>query len=107
MVLGTLGYMSPEQAAGRTVDFRSDQFSFGTIVYEMASGKRAFHRATGPETLTAILREEPEPLLSAASLSTPKPNHHDHQVSRRVKAVNNTDGSVSFRAVTCKLPASQ
>ena len=66
MVLGTLGYMSPEQAAGRTVDFRSDQFSLGTIVYEMASGKRAFHRATGPETLTAILREEPEPLSQQA-----------------------------------------
>ncbi|MGH9389461.1 MAG: protein kinase domain-containing protein, partial [Vicinamibacteria bacterium] len=60
--MGTLGYMSPEQAAGRSVDFRSDQFSLGTILYEMASGRRAFRRATGPETLTAILRDQPEPL---------------------------------------------
>jgi serine/threonine protein kinase/Tol biopolymer transport system component len=67
-VMGTVGYMSPEQASGQPVDYRSDQFSFGSILYEMASGKRAFERATGAETLTAIIREEPEPLgrLSAA-----------------------------------------
>jgi Tol biopolymer transport system component len=62
MVMGTAGYMSPEQAAGRTVDFRSDQFSFGSILYEMATGKRAFERSTTAETLTAIIREEPEPV---------------------------------------------
>jgi WD40 repeat protein len=66
MVVGTLGYMSPEQAAGRAVDFRSDQFSFGAMLYEMASGRRAFQRKTGPETLTAILREPPEPLSQVA-----------------------------------------
>lgn len=64
IVLGTVGYMSPEQASGRAVDFRSDQFSFGTILYEMISGKRAFQRATSAETLTAIIREEPEPIRS-------------------------------------------
>ena len=63
-LLGTVGYMSPEQASGRQVDFRSDQFSFGVLVYEMVSGKRAFQRGTPPETLTAIIREEPEPLAS-------------------------------------------
>ena len=62
MVMGTVGYMSPEQAAGRAVDFRSDQFSFGSILYEMATGKRAFERGTTAETLTAIIREEPEPV---------------------------------------------
>ena len=62
VVMGTVNYMSPEQAAGQRVDFRSDQFSFGSIVYEMATGKRAFERATRPETLAAIIREEPEPL---------------------------------------------
>jgi eukaryotic-like serine/threonine-protein kinase len=62
MVMGTVGYMSPEQAAGRTVDYRSDQFSFGSILYEMATGKRAFERGTTAETLTAIIREEPEPV---------------------------------------------
>jgi Tol biopolymer transport system component len=54
--------MSPEQAAGRTVDFRSDQFSFGLTLYEMATARKAFHRETTAETLTAILREEAEPL---------------------------------------------
>jgi serine/threonine protein kinase len=63
-VLGTVGYMSPEQAMGGTVDFRSDQFSFGAILYEMATGKRAFHRATTAETLVAIIREEPESVNS-------------------------------------------
>ncbi len=65
-VMGTAGYMSPEQASGQPVDYRSDQFSFGAIVYEMATGKRAFQRKTGAETLVAIIREEPEPLTQAA-----------------------------------------
>jgi len=58
-VIGTPGYMSPEQASGKAVDFRSDQFSLGSILYEMATGRRAFQRGTGAETLTAIIREEP------------------------------------------------
>ncbi len=62
MVMGTAGYMSPEQAAGRPTDFRSDQFSFGSMLYEMATGRRAFERGTNAETLTAIIREEPEPV---------------------------------------------
>ncbi|MCA1612268.1 MAG: protein kinase, partial [Acidobacteria bacterium] len=64
VVLGTVGYMSPEQASGRPVDFRSDQFSFGSVLYEMATGKRAFSRGTTVETLTAIIRDEPEPFGS-------------------------------------------
>jgi len=59
-VMGTAGYMSPEQASGQPVDFRSDQFTFGAILYEMGTGKRAFQRKTGAETLVAIIREEPE-----------------------------------------------
>jgi serine/threonine protein kinase/WD40 repeat protein len=61
-VLGTVGYMSPEQASGKTLDFRSDQFSLGSILYEMATGKRAFQRGTSAETLTAIIREDAEPV---------------------------------------------
>ena len=72
VVLGTAGYMSPEQALGRTVDFRSDQFSLGSIVYEMATGRRAFTRDSTPETLTAIIRDEPEPIGRLAPL-TPAP----------------------------------
>jgi predicted ATPase len=64
MILGTVQYMSPEQASGRPLDFRSDQFSFGLVLYEMATGKRAFERKTQAETLLAIVREEPEPIGS-------------------------------------------
>ncbi|HXN53632.1 MAG TPA: protein kinase [Candidatus Acidoferrum sp.] len=63
-VLGTIEYMSPEQARGGSIDFRSDQFSFGLVLYEMVTGKRAYQRSTKPETLVAILREEPEPIGS-------------------------------------------
>jgi serine/threonine protein kinase/Tol biopolymer transport system component len=62
MVMGTVGYMSPEQASGKPVDFRSDQFSLGTMLYELATGRRAFQRDTSAETLVAVIREEPEPL---------------------------------------------
>jgi serine/threonine protein kinase len=62
MLLGTVSYMSPEQAAGEVVDFRSDQFSFGSILYEMATGRRAFSKKTSVDTLSAILNEEPEPV---------------------------------------------
>jgi eukaryotic-like serine/threonine-protein kinase len=67
VLLGTVGYMSPEQAAGEPIDFRSDQFSFGSILYEMATGKRAFARKTSVDTLAAILNEEPEPIAKLNS----------------------------------------
>ena len=63
-VVGTAGYMSPEQASGQAVDFRSDQFAFGSLVYEMLAGKRAFQRPSRAETLVAIIREDPEPLAA-------------------------------------------
>jgi eukaryotic-like serine/threonine-protein kinase len=69
-VLGTVGYMSPEQASGHPVDFRSDQFSLGAILYEMAAGKRAFDRPTAVQTLSAVIQDEPEP-VSAAAPKTP------------------------------------
>ena len=61
-ILGTVGYMSPEQASGRPLDHRSDQFSLGAILYEMATGRRAFEKNTPVETLSAIIREDPEPV---------------------------------------------
>ena len=62
MVMGTVGYMSPEQVRGDPTDARSDIFSFGAMLYEMLTGKRAFKRDTSAETMTAILREEPPEL---------------------------------------------
>ena len=61
-VMGTAGYMSPEQVRGAAVDTRSDIFSFGAILYEMISGKRAFHRDTAADTMSAILKEDPPDL---------------------------------------------
>ena len=59
MVLGTVGYMSPEQVKGLAADHRSDLFNLGAILYEMLSGKRAFQKATSAETMSAILKEDP------------------------------------------------
>ena len=64
IILGTVGYMSPEQATGAPVDYRSDQFSIGSILYEMATSSRAFDRASKPQTLAAIIQDEPEPIAS-------------------------------------------
>ncbi len=64
-VMGTVGYMSPEQANGSVVDFRSDQFSFGTVLYEMVTGSRAFPGRSHAEIMAAILRDEPARLASA------------------------------------------
>jgi serine/threonine protein kinase/Tol biopolymer transport system component len=70
MVMGTVGYMSPEQVRGKTVDHRSDIFAFGAILYEMLTGKRAFQRSTSAETMTAILNDDP-PGISQLAPTTP------------------------------------
>jgi Tol biopolymer transport system component len=70
VVMGTVGYMSPEQVKGRNADHRSDLFSLGTILYEMLSGKRAFHGDTSVETMNAILKQDP-PELTETNRSVP------------------------------------
>jgi eukaryotic-like serine/threonine-protein kinase len=66
MILGTAAYMSPEQAEGKAVDARSDIFSFGCVLYEMASGRPAFHGTSRLSTLHSIVAEEPVPLSGVA-----------------------------------------
>ena len=70
MIMGTAGYMSPEQVRGQTVDHRTDIFAFGAIVYEMLTGKRAFHRSTSTETMAAILNDDP-PAISQTAANIP------------------------------------
>ena len=70
-ILGTVGYMSPEQVRGETLDSRSDIFSFGLVLYEMLSGKNAFLRGTPAETISAILREDPPDLGPSSSAVPP------------------------------------
>jgi Tol biopolymer transport system component len=72
ILLGTIGYMSPEQAGGEPADFRADQFAFGAILYELVTGARAFDRPTGVETLSMIISSEPERPL-AVNPSIPHP----------------------------------
>ena len=70
LIMGTAGYMSPEQVRGQTADPRSDIFAFGAILYEMISGKRAFHGETSADTMSAILKEE-VPELSETARNVP------------------------------------
>lgn len=72
MIMGTAAYMSPEQASGRPVDSRSDIFSFGVLLYEMLSGRRAFSEDTAISTIGAILYKEPQPLHEIAPQVPPE-----------------------------------
>jgi serine/threonine protein kinase len=72
IALGTVSYMSPEQASGHPVDYRSDQFSLGSMLYEMAAGKQAFRQPTTAQTLASIIEDEPEPIGMTAP-KTPVP----------------------------------
>jgi tetratricopeptide (TPR) repeat protein len=66
-VMGTVGYMSPEQVRGQTTDHRTDIFSFGAILYEMLAGKRAFQKPTSADTMSAVLNEDPPEISQVAA----------------------------------------
>jgi serine/threonine protein kinase len=70
VVMGTVGYMAPEQVRGQTADYRADIFAYGAILYEMLAGKRAFQKATSADTMSAILNEDP-PGISQISTNIP------------------------------------
>ena len=74
VVMGTLGYMSPEQLKGHVIDQRSDIFSFGAVLYEMLSGHRAFHGESAAETMSAILKEDPPELWDTNKTVSPALN---------------------------------
>jgi Tol biopolymer transport system component len=71
LVMGTAGYMAPEQVRGESVDARTDIFAFGTVLYEMLSGQHAFRRETTAETMTAILKEDPPEFPQGSHLISP------------------------------------
>src|SRR5262249_54109586 len=70
-IVGTFQYMAPEQLEGREADARSDIFAFGAVLYEMATGRRAFDGKTQASLIAAILKESPRPLAEAAPMSPP------------------------------------
>jgi Tol biopolymer transport system component len=108
VVLGTLGYMSPEQVRGKPAEARSDIFSFGAILYEMLSGKRAFHGDSAADTMSAILKEDPPDLSVTNQAISPglervvrhclekNPEqrfHSAHDVAFALEALSGTSGS--------------
>jgi eukaryotic-like serine/threonine-protein kinase len=78
VVLGTVGYMSPEQVRGQAADARSDIFSFGAVLYEMLGGKRAFHGQSAADVMSAILKEEPPELSATNQEISPALDHIVH-----------------------------
>ena len=82
-VVGTCAYMSPEQAQGRPVDTRSDVFSFGAVLYEMVTGRKAFARESPSATIAAVLRDEPEPAADVSSHVPPELDRVIHRCLRK------------------------
>jgi Tol biopolymer transport system component len=116
-VMGTVGYMSPEQLKGRQVDHRSDIFSFGAILYEMLSGRRAFHGESAAETMSAILKEDPPDLSETNQRISPalerlvsrclekNPESRFHSASDLAFALEALSGSGAVPTATTTAPS--
>jgi len=103
VVMGTVGYMSPEQVKGRSVDHRSDIFSFGAILYEMLSGRRAFHGESAAETMSAILKEDPPELSDTNKTISPALErlvHHCLEKATEARFHSARDLAFALEAIT-------
>ena len=115
VVMGTIGYMSPEQLRGRVADHRSDIFSFGAILYEMLSGNRAFRGESTADTMSAILREDPPDLSSTNKNIAPalervvnhclekNPEERFHSASDLAFAIEALSGSAGMSGATTSI----
>jgi serine/threonine protein kinase len=93
VVLGTIGYMAPEQVRGLAADHRADIFAFGTILYEMLTGQRAFQGDTAMDTMTAILKEDPADLNVTARHTRTRPCRMRSVVAERCRGVSGSRGA--------------
>ena len=103
VVLGTVGYMSPEQLRGQSIDHRSDIFSFGAIFYEMLSGRRAFHGESAAETMSAILKEDPPDLSETNKNVAPaleRVVHHCLEKNREARFHSASDLAFALEALS-------
>lgn len=117
VVMGTVGYMSPEQVRGQTLDQRSDIFSFGAILYEMLSGRRAFHGESAADTMSAVLKEDPPELSESNKTVSPalervvnhclekNPGARFHSATDLAFALEALSGSASVSNQTVTVPA--
>src|SRR5213592_1808470 len=116
VVMGTIGYMSPEQLRGRPTDHRSDIFSFGAILYEMLSGKRAFRGESTADTMSAILREDPPDLSETNKTISPalervvhhclekNPDERFHSARDLAFAIESLSGTATSSGQTATMP---
>ena len=105
-VMGTVGYMSPEQVRGENADHRSDIFSFGMILYEMLSGQRAFRRKSVAETMAAILREEPRALTEISPAISAQLEHIvTHCLEKRPEERFQSARDLGFSLGTLSIPS--
>ena len=109
VVMGTVGYMSPEQLKGQAVDQRTDIFSFGAILYEMLSGRRAFHGGSAAETMSAILKEDPPELSDTNKSVSPALErlvNHCLEKSPEVRFYSARDVAFALEALSGSTPIS-